>query len=107
MRDLEAELLWQESKAGHRTDAPSLAKATGVMFLCPKCYQSNGGAVGTHRVICWFTGVSLDIDPRPGRWNPGGTGVDDLTFVGPGSASVLLTSGCRWHGFVRDGKATL
>lgn len=85
----------------------SLAAADGVMFLCPKCYAAHHGPVGTHQVLCWFVGrVPDDVDPRPGRWNPAGTGVEDLTFVGPGAASVLLTSGCGWHGFVRAGDAT-
>lgn len=86
----------------------TLAEAHGVMFLCPKCYQANSGEVGTHSVICWFVGkVPDDADPKPGRWHPGGSGLDDLTFTGPGAASVLLTSGCGWHGFVRQGRATL
>ncbi len=52
-----------------------------------------------------------DLDPK-GRWTPSGTGLDDLTFV-PGNparaVSVLLTNpdGCGWHGYIRDGEATL
>ena len=86
----------------------TLAEADGVMFLCPKCYAENGGPVGTHRVICWFVGkVPDDVDPKPGRWTPRGTGLSDLTFV-PSEGrtqSVLLTGGCGWHGFVVDGAA--
>lgn len=97
-----------------------LHEAHGVMFQCPKC--AAGGTVreeldpwygvrrsvpGSHYVLCWFAGrgVPDDIDPKPGRWNPSGTGIDDLTFVGPGAASVLLTTGCGWHGFVKNGDA--
>lgn len=88
-----------------RTGVP-FTDADGVMFLCPKCFAANGGSVGTHRVICWFVGkVPDDVDPKPGRWVPEGTGLDDLTFVGPAAASVLLTSGCGWHGFVSRGSA--
>ena len=88
-------------------EAATLADAQGVMFLCPKCYAENGGPVGTHMVLCWFAGrgVPEDEAPLPGRWNPSGTGIEDLTFVGPGAASVLLTAGCCWHGFVRNGEA--
>jgi len=85
-----------------------LADAQGVLFLCPKCFAANGGAAGTHSVICWFKdrGVPDDMSPKPGRWTPSGTGIDDLTFVGPGAASVQLTGpGCGWHGFVRNGSA--
>lgn len=85
-----------------------LAEADGVWFLCPLCFDRNGGPVGTHAVLCWFVGHVPDhVDPKPGRWVPSGTGLDDLTFIGPAAASVLLTSGCRWHGFIRDGSATL
>jgi hypothetical protein len=87
----------------------SLAEAQGIQFLCPKCFAANGGKVGTHAVVCWFNGrgVPDDLDPKPGRWNPSGTGYDDLTFVGPGATSVLLTNpnGCGWHGFVTNGNA--
>lgn len=86
-----------------------LAKAHGVQFLCPKCFLANGGEVGTHSVMCYFAGrgVPDDVQPGPGRWNPSGSGLDDLTFVPPGSTSVLLTSGCHWHGFIVNGDASI
>jgi hypothetical protein len=91
----------------HFVDVGTLAEADGVSFLCPKCFASNGGPVGTHTVVCWFEDkVPDDAHPGPGRWNPVGTSLDDLTFVpGKKSQSVLLTSGCAWHGFVTNGDA--
>lgn len=87
----------------------SLADAHGLLFLCPKCFVDNKGKVGTHSVLCWFVGkVPDDLTPKPGRWTPQGTCLDDLTFVpSPGhSNSVLLTgAGCGWHGFVKNGCA--
>lgn len=86
----------------------TLADADGVMFLCPKCFAENGGPVGTHSVICWFVGkVADDVDPKPGRWTPTGTSLDDLTFVPSAgrSHSVLLKGACGWHGFVTNGSA--
>lgn len=85
----------------------SLAEADGVEFLCPKCFESNGNsAVGTHLVGCWFVGKVPDwIEPNPGRWNPSGSGLQDLTFVPPGAVSVFITGGCGWHGFVKNGDA--
>lgn len=85
---------------------PTLAEAQGVMFLCPKCFITNGGRVGTHMVHCWFAnhGVPDATDPKPGRWNPSGAGFEDLTFVGPGSTSVLITAGCMAHFFVEAGQ---
>jgi hypothetical protein len=87
----------------------TIAEADGVWFLCPKCFVANGGPVGTHGVICWFVGkVPDDIDPKPGRWTPTGTGLHDLTFVPSAgrSSSVLLTGGCGWHGIVSAGVAS-
>lgn len=107
LRDLEAEFI-KHLGGGSFQAAGSLAEADGVCFLCPKCFVANGGAPGTHSVICWFVGrVPADIRPGPGRWMPRGTGIDDLSFVPtpPKTPSVQLTSGCHWHGFVRDGEA--
>jgi len=89
------------------TPVTDIAEAEGVIFLCPKCFEANKGNIGTHSVICWFNGrgVPGDRAPGPGRWNPQGTGIDDLTFVPPGAISVLLTAGCGWHGFIENGHA--
>lgn len=81
-----------------RTDA--LAQAQGVRFLCPKCFAANGGAVGTHMVLCWAPGVPADAEPGPGRWPMTGTSLEDLTLT----PSIQLNGGCAWHGFVRDGE---
>jgi hypothetical protein len=86
----------------------ALAEADGVWFLCPKCFVDNGGPVGTHGVICWFVGkVPDEVDPKPGRWTPTGTGLHDLTFV-PSEGrtqSVALLGSCLWHGHVVNGEA--
>ena len=110
LRDLDARLVsYQAGPPEIHKHIDALAEADGLMFLCPKCYGANGGPVGTHSVLCWFVGKVPDgIDPKPGRWTPAGTGLDDLSFV-PGagrSNSVLLTSGCGWHGFVQNGDAS-
>jgi hypothetical protein len=110
LRQLEAEFL-RIVDACTMQHVPALAEAQGVRFLCPRCFTKNGGAVGTHVVICWFRGrgVPDDCAPKPGRWAPEGTGLDDLTFVPgdpPHPCSVLLSGpGCGWHGFVRNGEA--
>ena len=85
----------------------SITDAQGVMFLCPACFRANGGPVGTHSILCWFNGHCVPADklPGPGRWNPVGTGLGDLTFVGPGQTSVSLPDGCKWHGFIENGRA--
>lgn len=83
----------------------SLAEAQGVMLLCPGCFVTNGGAVGTHSVILWFVCVPPDIEPGPGRWRATGTCIDDLTFVEPAPYSVQIGPPCNWHGFIEHGEA--
>lgn len=92
--------------AVYYVDVETLGEADGISFLCPKCFQANGGPIGTHSVICWFEGhVRDDVQPKPGRWNPTGSGYGDLSFVpGRKSHSVLLLGGCAWHGFITNGE---
>jgi hypothetical protein len=87
-------------------EVESVAEADGVWFLCPVCFRANGGPVGTHQVACWRPRVPLTISPAPGRWELVGTGLADLSLVA-GSSSVLLTSGCRAHFFVRSGEIVI
>lgn len=84
----------------------AIAEADGVMFMCPVCYQKNKGSRGTHWVLCWRPRVDAPRPPGPGRWEMEGTGLVDLTLKA-GSSSILLTSGCRAHFFVRNGKIEL
>jgi hypothetical protein len=102
-------------KIGPRVYEPfvdSLADAQGVEFLCPLCFEKNGGPRGTHAVICWSRsrGIPEDAEPGPGRWKLDGTGFHDLTLNGDapgggGARSVQLLSGCKWHGFITNGEA--
>lgn len=104
IEQLEAQFLRLE-KGGWRS-AESIEDAQGVLFLCPECFATNGGPVGTHSVLCWFLGrgVPDSESPGPGRWEPVGTGLHDLTLRN-GSSSIHLTGpGCGWHGFVRNGQ---
>ena len=100
-----------ESRTGpteYIVDVDAIADADGVWFLCPKCCADNGGRAGTHAAICWFVGrVPDEVQPKPGRWTPQGTGLSDLTFVPSAgrTQSVQLTGGCGWHGFVVNGYA--
>jgi hypothetical protein len=105
LRDLNARFLkWSGHGSFIYTDL--LEGADGIWFLCPKCFLDNAGAIGTHAIICWFRGRVPDSEsPGPGRWNPSGTGYDNLTFVPPGVVSVKLTAGCGWHGHVSNGDA--
>jgi hypothetical protein len=81
-----------------------LADADGVMFLCPACFQKNGGSVGTHSIICWQPHVDPKRDPKPGRWPFTGTSIEDLTL----SPSISLPGdGCGAHFFIENGEIRL
>ena len=86
----------------------SFAEAQGVWFLCPLCFEKNGGNVGTHWCEVTFAGRgALDhqgshgSDGRPTRWNASGTSLADLTTT----PSILLGGGCAWHGYITNGDA--
>lgn len=81
----------------------SREEADGLMFLCPKCFKANGGAISTHTVICWRPSVPQDTSPTGGRWEIVGTGFDDLSLIAA-SSSVRLDGGCRAHFWVRNGE---
>jgi len=68
-----------------------IGEAQGIFFLCPKCFQANGGSVGTHGVICWSKsrGVPDDANPGPGRWRIVGTGFEDHDGKPESAASAL------------------
>jgi hypothetical protein len=100
--------VWREADRVFMRYVNSIEDAQGIKFLCPKCFAENKGPIGTHVVICWSRsrGVPEHAEPKPGRWSLVGTGYNDLTLNGdpPGNArSVLLTDGCRWHGFITNG----
>lgn len=94
----------------YQVTVDTLAEAQGIHFLCPKCFEKNGGTVGTHGVCCWSRsrGVPDDVDPGPGRWVLDGTGIDDLTLNAEASQtrSVQLEGGCAWHGYITNGEVT-
>lgn len=103
LADLEPQFLRIEAP-GRYQDVATVGEADGVMFLCPVCFKTNGGRVGTHMVLCWQPHVPQTEPPIPGRWRFEGIGYGDLTLVA-GSSSIFLTGpGCGAHFFVRNGK---
>lgn len=83
----------------------TMADCDGVQFLCPTCFETNKGSVGTHSVVCWKPHVPQTVYPRPGRWHILGTSFENLTLQA-GSSSVKLNAPCNAHFFVRDGEVT-
>lgn len=87
----------------------ALAEAHGIFFLCPKCFITNGGKIGTHGVLVGFDGrapagsLSKNSAGQDSRWTVEGACFEDLTL----NPSILLNGpGCGWHGFVRKGRVT-
>ncbi len=115
LADLEPSFRRYEERNGHiyHVKVDNIDEAHGVQFLCPKCFQANGGSIGTHAVLCWSRskGVPEHAEPGPGRWRLEGTCLADLTLGiddGCKSCSVKLTGdGCGWHGHVTNGEVTL
>lgn len=102
LRDLKARFLKRDD-SHHFRFVDSIGEADGVEFLCPVCFEKNGGSVGTHAVICWSPSVPQDTSPTPGRWDMVGSGLDDLTLQAA-SSSIQLSGGCNAHFWVRSGR---
>lgn len=91
----------------YHIDVDDFTKAQGVQFLCPKCYIKNSGPRGTHLIMIPFRDRGVldnqgmhDSNGKPVRWEVSGTSFKDLTT----KPSILLTSGCKWHGFITSGE---
>jgi hypothetical protein len=100
LTDLDPQFLQVETP-GDRTvfrHVDSLEEADGIRFLCPLCFKNSGKREGVHGVMCFKPGVK-GVVTGPGRWTMAGTDYSDLTL----SPSVLLLSGCGWHGFITSG----
>lgn len=82
----------------------TLEEADGIYFVCPKCAtpsKHEPGKFSGHPILVWFADrprVPKEAEPLP-RWRVSGTGINDLTLF----PSILLPSGCRWHGWVKNG----
>lgn len=87
----------------------TVAEADQVEFLCPLCFEKNGGSKGTHAIFVTFAGRTVpdeagsrDSTGKPTRWSVSGNTLDDLVLT----PSILLDQGreqslgCHWHGFV-------
>lgn len=79
-------------------------EANGIWFLCPKCFEANGGSVGTHRVICWDPSVPPEVQPNPGRWTLQGDTFETLSLVAGSSSVWLMGRGCQAHFFIEAGE---
>lgn len=120
LRDLDASFVGEVNGSSSK-QLSDVDGAQGIMFQCPKCaqgkeVQEKDGerfVIGVHYVLCWFSNprnaekVPISLAPTPGRWQFEGNSIDDITFIGPDAASVLLFGGCSWHGFIRNGDASV
>jgi hypothetical protein len=106
LTDLEPEFLKHSGDSWRNVD--TLAEADGIMFLCPRCFETNHGNIGTHVMVCWRPSVPPEITPKPGRWEFEGTNFDNFTLAaGPsGMRSVLIQGGCDAHFYITNGEVT-
>lgn len=129
LTDLNAHFIGQYDPAsGNYSWVGTMAAAQGVQFQCPKCAQGKECeddddlfedgeprgkkkvVRGVHYIICWFKNpkktrvVPDNVSPGPGRWTAWGDDLHNLTLT---PSINLPGKGCQWHGFVRDGIATL
>lgn len=107
--DLEPRFVRYETRGAREylVHTSRLDNAQGMVFLCPSCFEKNGGAVGTHAVEVTFASRGAENhqgshgrDGTPSRWSVSGSSFDDLTLT----PSVDLTPGCAWHGFITNGE---
>jgi hypothetical protein len=103
LTDLDARFVRSTGERGSFRRVEDMSEANGVLFACPLCFLANRGLVATHAILCWDPSVPAVISPGPGRWRLTGSGLQDVSLVAAMS-SIKLESGCRWHGYVRDGE---
>lgn len=106
LADLEPEWVYDGKPRSYRTsaDPADFAKAQGILFLCPRHFEKNGGPIGTHMILIWFAGRGApdECEPLP-RWTvAAGSTFNDLTLT----PSIDLTRGDpdEWHGFITNGE---
>lgn len=107
-------LTWQPGDPTRKVTGPreytprvkTLAEAHGLFFLCPRCFQANGGPVGTHGVLVTFEGRGAPAGSGSRnskgdiRWRVSGSCFEDLTV----EPSILIKGGgCDAHFFIRNG----
>lgn len=86
----------------------NLVAAQGILFLCPRCWATNGNsAVGTHAIEVTFADRGVPDDQgshgnggQPTRWMVTGSSFADLST----HPSIQLIGGCNWHGFITNGE---
>lgn len=123
LRDLDATFVGRWNGSGYHRFGPTVEPGVqGILFQCPLCAVGKergeedgvGYAMGAHYILIWFANpvdapvAPPEADTKPHhRWTFTGWRIDDVTL----SPSVNLdvpnengvVTGCRWHGWVRDG----
>jgi hypothetical protein len=107
LADLEPEFIRHEERDGrvYSRHVTTVAEAHGVQFLCPACFEKNGGPVGTHLVWVTFRDRAVadhlgsqSSKGGPSRWTVSGDALESLTL------QPSIDCGC-WHGYVTNGVA--
>lgn len=79
--ELKAEFIAFQRLRGMKV-VKTIDEAQGLIFLCPACFEKNGGARGTHSVICWTKEAQEDLglNGRRHRYRLEGTSLEDLSL---------------------------
>ena len=94
-------------KTGAFQKVKFIENASGVSFLCPKCFLDNKGKKHTHRIIIWEEKCPEENIGKRNKWIFDGVDIVTLTLNAHGSRSVLLVGGCAAHFFVTNGTVEL
>src|SRR5437870_2898130 len=76
-----------------------LHDAQGIIFICPKCRGHSCEVTFADKDVPDWMG-SHNSGGKAVRWNPSGMDYASLTII----PSILLESGCNWHGYITNGE---
>lgn len=101
--DLEPTFLVIDQSNVHRRELDDMARAQGLMLLCPKCLYDVRAR--SHSLLCWFADRDVpDVEmPTGARWVAIGTSYADLTLEG----DIAVRGGCGWRGQIARGAILL
>jgi hypothetical protein len=127
LRELDATFVGRWNDSGYHRFAQTIEPGVqGLCFQCPICAVGKvhgeeagvGYAEDAHYVLVWFANpiaaavAPPEADSKPHhRWTFAGSSIDDATLTPSVNLDIPnpetgVTSGCRWHGWVKDGDAT-
>lgn len=100
LSELNAHFVGNGGTGVRSADGTPVPRREGVLlaFDCPKCGREGERHGG---ILCYLD-PAMDGGPAVSshNWQRTGDSIDNLTL----SPSILVLSGCGWHGFIRNGE---